>query len=110
MRISDWSSDVCSSDLKKVKNPIELVVYSEITPNQFTPKNAPGANVYRVEFEARKNFGFISDDLEKLNLNVNLSLIESRIDMSQSEYDSRLNTARDGEKVKKTRQIGREHV
>ncbi|MFB5946054.1 TonB-dependent receptor [Albibacterium profundi] len=90
---------------KKFKNPIELVVYSDITPNQFTPKNAPEADVFGVEFEARKNFGFISEDLEKLSLNVNLSLIESRIKMSDSEYQSRLAAARDGEEVEDTRKL-----
>ena len=90
---------------KRFKNPIELVAYSAITPNQFTPRNAPSADVYGVELEIRKNFGFITDDLEGLSLNLNLSLIESKIKMSDIEYESRLNTAREGETVEDTRKL-----
>src|SRR5690606_8533262 len=93
---------------KKFKNPIELVAYSLNAPNQFTPRNAPSADVFGIEFEGRKNFGFVSDELANLSLNVNLSLIDSRIAMNKEagqEYESKLNFARDGEKVDDSRQL-----
>src|SRR5690606_35148405 len=75
---------------------------------QFTPRNAPSADVFGVEIEGRKNFGFISESLENLSLNVNLSFIDSRIAMNKEpgqEYESKLNFAREGEKVEDTRQL-----
>src|SRR3546814_19682132 len=41
MRISDWSSDVCSSDLT-LPNRIEVVGHAD--PRPFAPGTAPGAN------------------------------------------------------------------
>src|SRR5690606_39101892 len=93
---------------KKFKNPIELVAYSLNAPNQFTQRNAPSADVFGVEFEGRKNFGFISEAWEALSLNVNLSLIDSHIEMNKEagqEYESKLNFAREGEDVDDTRQL-----
>ncbi|MBK1441795.1 TonB-dependent receptor [Parapedobacter sp. ISTM3] len=93
---------------KRFKDPIELVAYSNIAPTNVTPRNAPEADVFGVELEGRKNLGFISDGLEKLSVNVNVSFIESRIAMSKGlgmEYDSRLMFAREGEVIDDTRQL-----
>ncbi|MGK6351057.1 TonB-dependent receptor domain-containing protein [Parapedobacter sp. DT-150] len=93
---------------KRFKDPIEIVAYSEIDPSQFTPRNAPAADVVGVEIEARKHLGFISDGLSDLSINVNASLIQSRIEMLKGagqEYDSRLNAARDGEEIEDTREL-----
>lgn len=95
-----------SAFYKKFKDPIELVAYSFESPENFTPRNAPSAEVYGLEFEARKNFGFISEDLQGLSLNVNVSVIKSKIEMSKiegGEYQSRQQFAREGETIKDTR-------
>lgn len=95
-----------SAFYKKFKDPIELVAYSYQAPENFTPRNAPSAEVYGLEFEGRKNFGFISEDLEGLSLNVNVSIIKSKIEMSKiegGEYESRLQFAREGETIEDTR-------
>lgn len=93
---------------KRFKDPIELVAFSFVAPNQFTPRNSPNADVYGVEFEARKNFDFISDALSDLSLNVNISIIESEIDMARGEgeeFESRQQFARDGEVIDGTRSL-----
>lgn len=93
---------------KRFKDPIELVAYSNRVPTDVTPRNAPEADVFGVELEGRKNLGFISDGLEPLSINVNVSFIESRITMSKGtgmEYDSRLRFAREGEEIDDTRQL-----
>lgn len=90
---------------KQFRDPIELVAYSALTPNQFTPKNAPGAKVYGLEIEMRKNFGFISEPLKHLHMNVNLSFIRSEIEMSEDEFASRKHTAREGEHVENSRTL-----
>ncbi len=95
-----------SAFYKKFKDPIELVAYSFESPENFTPRNAPSAEVYGLEFEARKNFGFISEDLTGLSLNANVSIIKSKIDMSKvegGEYQSRQQFAREGETIEDSR-------
>ncbi|MGJ8591762.1 MAG: TonB-dependent receptor domain-containing protein [Aquaticitalea sp.] len=97
-----------SSFYKSFKNPIELVAYSITAPNQFTPRNSESAKVYGLEFEARKNFGFLTDGLKDLSLNVNISIIESKIEMAKGEdqeFDSRQAFARDGETIDDTREL-----
>ncbi|AEM70032.1 TonB-dependent receptor [Allomuricauda ruestringensis DSM 13258] len=97
-----------SSFYKKFKDPIEIVAYDITAPNQFTPRNSPSADVLGLEFEARKNFGFISEGLQDLSLNLNVSIIDSKIEMAKGEnqeYDSRQTFARDGETIDETRQL-----
>ena len=93
---------------KNFKDPIELVAFSVIAPNQFTPRNSPSAEVLGFEFEGRKNFGFMAESLKDLTLNVNVSVIGSKIKMNQGineEFDSRKTFARDGETIKDTREL-----
>lgn len=95
-----------SSFYKRFKDPIEIVAYDITAPNQFTPRNSPSAEVIGIEVEARKNFGFITEGLSDLSLNLNVSVIDSKIDMAKGEdqeYDSRRTFARDGETIKDTR-------
>lgn len=97
-----------SSFYKSFIDPIELVAFSVIAPNQFTPRNSEAAQVYGLEFEARKNFGFLTEGLKDLSLNVNVSIIESKIEMGKGEgqeFDSRQAFARDGETIKDTREL-----
>lgn len=90
---------------KYFRNPIEFQVSSDAAPNNFISRNAPFANVYGVEVEARKNFGFISESLTDLSLNVNVSLVNSTIKMGPDEYESRQFFAREGEEIDNTRQL-----
>ncbi|WP_456867850.1 TonB-dependent receptor domain-containing protein [Galbibacter sp. BG1] len=97
-----------SSFYKKFKKPIEIVAYDITAPNQFTPRNSPEAEVLGIELEARKNFGFISEGLSDLSVNLNVSIIDSEIEMAKGEgqeYDSRVIFARDGETIKDTRTL-----
>ncbi|MBQ4913036.1 TonB-dependent receptor [Maribacter sp. MMG018] len=97
-----------SSFYKKFKDPIEIVAYSNVAPNQITPRNSPSADVFGFELEARKNFGFISEGLSDLSLNLNVSIIESKIEMAKGEdqeYETRQIFARDGETIDDTRQL-----
>ena len=97
-----------SSFYKRFKDPIEIVAYDITAPNQFTPRNSPAAEVIGLEVEARKNFGFITKGLRDLALNINVSVIDSKIDMAKGEdqeYDSRKIFARDGETIEDTRNL-----
>jgi hypothetical protein len=51
-----------------------------------------------AEFEARKNLAFISDALTNFSVMANFTYTQSRIKMSDTEYEDRLRTARTGQK------------
>lgn len=74
---------------KQFKNPIEIMVFNQNSPTDFTARNNGDAKVYGVEAELRKNFDFISPAFENFSLNINASLIESRLLMSENEFESR---------------------
>ena len=93
---------------KRFKDPIEIVAFSDVAPNQFTPRNSNEAEVIGIEFEGRKNFNFISESLSDLSLNANVSIINSSIELPKGEgqeFDSRQQFARDGEVIDDTREL-----
>lgn len=93
---------------KRFNDPIELVAFNVNAPNQFTPRNSDFAEVFGIEFEARKNFNFIAESLKDLSLNFNISFIESRIEMNKGagqEFESRQAFAREGEVIDDTREL-----
>jgi len=69
---------------KKLDAPIEVVYLSENSDSKSnTYKNAVnGAVNYGVEFELRKNLGLISKYLNDFTVNGNLTIINSKIDLS----------------------------
>ncbi|MCA0932921.1 TonB-dependent receptor [Lutimonas saemankumensis] len=90
---------------KNFKDPIELSYFLSAS-DQFIPVNTDKAQVYGAEFEMRKNFGFIGgESWEDFSFNLNFSLIESQLEMSDAEYERRLLSARDGETISDTREM-----
>ena len=89
---------------KDFKDPIELTFY-ESAPDQLTPRNLGNASVFGIEFEFRKSLGFLLNSLENLKFNINASYIESDLTMFEDEYNRRVNAARDGESIKKSREL-----
>src|SRR5690606_17666009 len=72
-------------------------------PGTFQPRNVGNGAVAGVELEFRKSLKFIAPTLEAFNWNTNVTLAESQIKMSESEFRSRQNSAKEGELVKDTR-------
>ena len=93
-----------SAFYKDFTDPIELTFY-ESAPDQITPKNLGAAKVYGLEFEFRKSLGFVLEGLKDLKFNVNASYINSELTMNIDEYNRRVLAARDGESIKKTRDL-----
>lgn len=89
---------------KDFKDPIELTFY-ESAPDQLTPRNLGNASVFGIEFEFRKSLGFLLNSLENLKFNINASYIESDLTMFEDEYNRRVNAARDGESIEKSREL-----
>ncbi|MGM0390265.1 MAG: TonB-dependent receptor domain-containing protein [Bacteroidota bacterium] len=93
---------------KKFTDPIELSVFSDFSADNFQPRNVNDATVIGAEFEMRKNFGFIAEDLRKLSVNLNVSFIDSQVEMDRSangEFESKQRNLRPGEEFDGTRQL-----
>lgn len=89
---------------KDFKDPIESVFFP-FSPDQLTVANLGNAKVYGVELELRQNLGFITDGLRNLKFKANASLIESELEMAETEYQRRLLAARDGQTIDRRRQL-----
>ena len=95
-----------SAFYKDFINPIELVrIASQQTTIEFQPRNVGRGTVLGIEVEAVKNLGFISGGLEAFSVSGNLTLVESSIEMVESEFNSRQNYEREGETIVPTRQM-----
>jgi outer membrane receptor protein involved in Fe transport len=94
-----------SAFYKSFTDPIEMSYFLSAS-DQFTPVNTGTATVFGAEFEIRRNFGFIGgDSWEDFGFNLNFSLIESRLEMPEAEFERRVLNARDGESVSDTREM-----
>lgn len=87
---------------KLFKNPIEIVQYTKQV-GAFQPRNVGNGTALGAEFELRQSLGFISDKLQALRMNVNLTYNSSSIQMSETEYQSRVDNAREGEEIEEYR-------
>lgn len=100
--LSDGQTFSLGGFYKYFINPIEIVQFAT-QAGAFQPRNVGNGNVLGLEFEVRKNFLFIHPSLKNLYFSANLTLTQSRIEMSKTEYDSRLENARTGETVESYR-------
>ncbi|QRM88984.1 TonB-dependent receptor plug domain-containing protein [Lacinutrix sp. WUR7] len=89
---------------KDFKDPIELVSFPQAS-NQITVTNTGDARVLGAEVEFRQALGFIANALEHLRFNANVSVIDSKLKMTDKEYGTRLAAARAGENIKDTRNM-----
>ncbi len=93
-----------SAFAKFFNDPIEMVQYIQAL-NNFQPRNVGDGRVLGLEFEVRKNFGFISPGLENFSFNGNFTFTRSQIEMSFTEFNSRVLNAREGETIDNTREM-----
>lgn len=89
---------------KKFKNPIELVQYTTLV-GAFQPRNVGDGEVWGAEIEMRKNLSFVSILLDKFSFNANFTYTRSRIKLSTTEYQSRIDNARTGQSVDEYRDM-----
>ncbi|MEP6262165.1 MAG: TonB-dependent receptor [Gillisia sp.] len=93
---------------KSFRDPIELTIFSDFSSDNFQPRNVNDAMVFGAELEIRRNLGFITEGLSNFDVNMNISLIDSRVDMDRSpsgEYESKERNLRDGEDFDGTRPL-----
>lgn len=83
-------------------NPIEVVQYASQT-GCFQPRNVGDGQVIGSELEFRQNMEIVSERLKNILITSNISVTRSRIELSLTEYYSRIENARTGEKIEKYR-------
>lgn len=93
-----------SAFYKRFNNPIEIVQYATQT-GSFQPRNVGDGDIFGSELELRQSIGLLSSSLRNLNLVANFSYIYSRIEMSKTEYNSRVLNARTGQTIGKYRDM-----
>ncbi len=92
-----------SAFYKSFANPIELIRLPQAQTNaEFQPRNVGDGLVYGLEFEFKQALDFIGPEF---SLSGNLTLVESAIDISETELRTRNNNARTGEVIDDTRSM-----
>ncbi|MEX0986747.1 MAG: TonB-dependent receptor [Bacteroidales bacterium] len=83
---------------KKFNDPIEVVQFA-IQTGAFQPRNVGDGEVFGGEFEIRQKFGFISESFENISFNTNITRLESRIKLSNTEFESSVYNARENQVI-----------
>ncbi|MCB2221175.1 MAG: TonB-dependent receptor [Bacteroidetes bacterium] len=89
---------------KQFLNPIEIVQYATQT-GSFQPRNVGDGEVFGAETEFRFNLGSFTNAFRNLNVLFNFTLTESRIKLSPTEYNSRIENARTGQTIDEYRDM-----
>lgn len=89
---------------KRFDNPIELVrIPEQQTTAEFQPRNVGSANLLGIEIEATKSMEFITDKLSDFSFSGNVTLVQSQVDMTDREFDSRKSYVKDGQNIENSR-------
>lgn len=95
-----------SAFYKTFEDPIELVrIPEQQTSTEYQPRNVGDGEVIGAEIEFKKDLSFISEDLSNFYIGSNVTFVESRITMTETEYNARLSFQKDGETIDNKRQM-----
>jgi len=89
---------------KKFLKPIEIVQYAT-QAGSFQPRNVGDGEVYGAELEFRVSLKFIAESMRNFNFSSNVTYTYSRVELSNIEYESRIENARTGQTVEKFRDM-----
>ena len=93
-----------SAFYKKFINPIEMIQYA-VQDGSFQPRNVGDGQVIGGELEVRENLKWISKKMENIEFVFNLTVVDSRIQLNEIEYQSRIDNARTGQKIDRYRRM-----
>lgn len=93
-----------SAFYKKFINPIEIIQFAT-QAGAFQPRNVGDGEVIGGELEVRQSLKFISESLQNFSLAVNFTMTNSRIELSRTEYESRVANAREGQTIDRYRDM-----
>jgi len=89
---------------KIFQDPIEIVQYATQT-GAFQPRNVGDGTVMGAEVEVRQSLDIITESLSNLSIAGNVTVTDSKIKLSETEYESRLDNARTGQEVSEYRKM-----
>ena len=81
-----------------------MVQYATQT-GSYQPRNVGDGQVIGAEIEVRQSLQPVSETLKSFSVNVNFTYTQSRIELSSTEYQSRIENARTGQSVGKYRDM-----
>lgn len=87
---------------KYFDKPIEIVQYAT-QAGAFQPRNVGDGQVIGAEIELRQNLDIIGKNFKNLSLTANISVTNSTIELSLTEYTSKVENARTGQTISKYR-------
>ena len=93
-----------SAFYKKFINPIEIIQFAS-QAGAFQPRNVGDGQVIGGEIELRLSLKFISEKMKDYSFISNITVTDSRIELSKTEYDSRVENAREGQTIKSYRKM-----
>ena len=93
-----------SAFYKKFLNPIEMIQFAT-QAGAFQPRNVGDGEIIGGEIEMRQNLDIISEKLKAFSFTMNFTYTESKIELSKTEYESRVANARTGQEVKTFRDM-----
>ncbi len=93
-----------SAFYKYFNAPIELVrIANSQSGNEFQPRNVGNGQVLGAELEFRKALDFVVPWMKNVSVYGNMTVVDSRIEMTEMEFDSRLVYQKTNEVVKDSR-------
>lgn len=95
-----------SAFYKTFEDPIELVrIPAAQTTNEFQPRNVGDSYLIGGEVEFRKSLDFISMGMSNFNINGNITVVHSSLQMNDAEFRARKNLEKVGQTVEDTREM-----
>jgi len=94
-----------SAFYKDFENPIEIVQYATTQKGSFQPRNVGDGKVLGIEVEFRQSLELIGESLKNFSVTSNFSATKSSIELSLTEYTSRVENARTGQTIDKYRDM-----
>jgi len=88
---------------KNFKDPIEIVQFATTQKGSFQPRNVGDGKVLGIEVEFRQQLSFLSESFKNFSVTSNFSATKSSIELSLTEYSSRIENARTGQTIDKLR-------
>ena len=82
---------------KELQNPLERVIRTDIGNDALSIQNVEEGRVYGLEFEIRKNLGFLTENLRHFSLSTNYTLVRSYVDIPELELTVIRNARPDAE-------------
>ncbi len=95
-----------SAFYKTFDKPIELVrIPEQQTSTEYQPRNVGNGQLIGIELEFRKDLDFILPSWRNLHISGNLTVVQSTIDMTELEYNSRKTYEKSGEIIPTERRM-----